>query len=402
MYGGFKEMKEFDISNPAIYENAFNFMKRYIQNKHLNKVLNTWGIKKTRRLQDMHEEIIDRVRFGLIDIKDFSDWLSISQIDGNNYHFVYDVDFIKTKEKVAKEILENSHHVTENILTLNPDSINQTTLINVFKLQHKYVFVFLSPAEIALKREYIDGSYSYINKKIVYPSIVECDFKNNTVNVILNPTTGLVHVDNVSQGKYSSFSPIADLYLEKTKELLGNFIINKPEWLPKAFFEFAEELSAIKDPKIQEVLRNMDEKIRDFSKDILEENNIIDIALKDSFYAEIQDSFITVLQEEYGIEGDYEDPYRVYFQKTDQATSSIAVESKTNILTNGTTNRIAKQSRQDSDLKVIGLEYRPDEHNLYRFRIEDGVDHILIKPSNRFTEEEVVQNVISKLREYKS
>ncbi|MCY7761159.1 hypothetical protein MOB14_05965 [Bacillus spizizenii] len=347
----------------------------------------------------MYNEIIDLVRFGFIDITEFSKWLSRSQLDGNNYHFIYDVDFTEINEAAAEKLLENSDDTTENILDINENKLNETKLIDIFKINHKYVLAFLSPAEISIKQN-IGDSYSFQNKKITYPAFVVFDFLNNNVSVILNPTTGLVHVDNINQGKYSSFSPIADFYLRNAKDILGKFTINKPKWLSKALFQFAEELSAIKDPEVKKRSHSMDKKIKNFSKKILEENGITDTALINSFCIEIKDSFISVLQEEYGFE-EYESPYRVYLQKTDQASTSIAVESKTNILTNGTTGRIAKQSRQVSDVKVIGLEYNPNEYNLYRFRIEDGDDHILIKPSNRFTEEEVIQNVLSKLREYK-
>lgn len=395
-------MEKAKVFDSNTYNNAKKFMSRYIQRKHLVNILDKWSIKKTTKIMDMCEDIINAVQMTFLDIEELRFWLSKSQIDGNNLHFIYDVNFKDVNELKLKQMLNDVNKHTKNILDINEENIKGTELIHMFKIEHKYVLSFLSPAEINIRKLTEDGSPKFRQDKIVYPAFLELDFKNNQVIVIINPTSNLVHVDGRRQGKYYSFAPIADLYLEQGRRVLGLFHVKKPQWLTNALFHLAEDLSYHNNPHVEKLGLEMESKIKDFAKTILEESDISDVALIDSLSSDIQDSFISVLQEEFG-EHSIDTDYRVYMQKTDQAKHlSIEVESKKHSLVSGTIGRIAKQSRQGSDVKLLGLEVRLDTNNIYRFKIEDGEDHILIRSSNSFTQEEVVQNVLSKLREYKN
>jgi hypothetical protein len=393
-------MENTDMFNQDIYTNSIKFMNRYIQKKHLQKIVTKWGIKKSKKLMDMYEEITRSIQMNIIDIDDFRSWLSKNQIDGNNYHFIYEAEFSEVSEKKLQELINSFLDNTENILSINENTIKNTQLVYVFKQENRYVLSFVSPAEITIRKDQGDGSFRFVQEKIIYPSFLELDFKNNNIIVVLNPTTNLCHVDGKQLGGRQNFSPIVDLILENGRKILGSFYVSKPAWLPNALFNLAEDLSYHNNPKVEELSLNMEERIKSFAEELMDQSGITDVALIDSLSADIQDSYISVLQEEFG-ENNSDSIYRVFMQKTDQASTSVAVESKIDNLTSGTVGKIAKQSRQDSDVKMIGLEVRLDDKNIYRFRIEDGKDHILIRPSNRFTEEEVVQNVLSKLRQYK-
>ncbi|PGT49816.1 hypothetical protein COD13_29035 [Priestia megaterium] len=394
-------MENAKMFDKGSYENALKYMDRYLQKKHLKKVSKKWGFKNTTKLMDMFEDIIRSVQVGVIDGDDFRGWLSKSQIDGNNHHFVFEGEFIDVNELKFQQLINNMNQNTESILDINEENLTETKLIYVFKLEHKYVLAFLSPAEITVRQNLEDGSFRYNQEKVVYPAYLEFDFKHNNIIVVLNPTSNLSHVNGIQPGgRQNNFASIADFFLEQARGIVGSFHVRKPVWLPNALFNLAEDLSYHNNPEVEQLSLKMEDSIKKFSQNLMEQSGISDIALVDSLSSEIQDSYISALQEEFG-ENNSDDTYRVFMQKTDQASTSVAVESKVDNLTSGVVGRIAKQSRQDSDVKMIGLEVKLDEKTMYRFRIEDGPDHILIRPSNRFTEEEVVQNVLSKLRQYK-
>lgn len=382
-------------------ENSLKFMNRYVQKKQLLKIINKWKVKNQTKLSDMYNEILNAVQLNIISIEEFRSWLSKNQIDGNNYHFVYDVNFQNITEELLHNTIVNFEKISTKLFDVNEEILKTTKLIYAFRKKHKYVLSFIAPGQISQKVKKLDGTIRFENIDILYPAFVEFDFQNKNVIVVLNPTSNLLHVDGKQKGKYHSFSPIADLYLEKCRDILGSFYVEKPRWITEALYSLAEEVSYHNNPEIEDRSIKMQEKIKEFAKDTLEESDITDIALIDSFASTIQDDFILALQEEFGvIKADTK--YQVYSQKTDQATTSIALESKGRFLDAGNAGKIAKQSRQDSDLVTLGLEVNFSDEKKYRFSIEDGKDHILIKTNNIFTEEEVVQeDVLSKLRQYK-
>ncbi len=67
---------------------------------------------------------------------------------------------------------------------------------------------------------------------------------------------------------------------------------------------------------------------------------------------------------------------------------------------NGSAAQAARRSRSDGDLDLIGIIYKSPEKS-YRFLVEQGSDSYLIRGTNAFVEEEVVNIVIRKLNEYR-
>ncbi|MDA5107867.1 hypothetical protein O3V59_05820 [Brevibacillus thermoruber] len=382
-------------------ENALNYMDRYIQKKHLLKIINKWKIKNRTRNRDMFDDIIRAVQFNLIPLDEFRSWLSQNQIDGNNYHFIYDVDFLGLKETDLEKLTENQNIYTINILDINKDNLEGIALVHVFKLENRYVLSFLAKGQISKKKLVGDGTIKVETENIVYPAFVEFDFNNNNVIVVLNPTANLVHVNGIQLGKYNDFSPIADEFLKETRKRIGTFYVKKPRWITYALHSLAEEATYHNNPEVESRSIQAQEIIEDFARQLLEQNDITDVALIDSFAAEIQSAFVMILQEQFQVITS-DSSIGVFLQKTDQARTTIELEGKGQNLNIGTPGRIARQCRQDSDLKILGIDIKMPDENRYRFKIEDGKDHILIRPNNNFTEEEVVQYVLSKLHKHKA
>ncbi len=381
-------------------ENVFKYMERYVQKKHLLKVIHNWGIKNRTRQRDIFNDMINAVQLNIIQLPDFCKWLSRHQIDGNNYHFVYDVDFLGLTAQDLENVFATPHHYIESILNLNESNLDTVALVDVFKIEDRFVFAYIAKGQIQKKNVNEEGTYRFTYEDILYPAYVEFDFSKGSVIVVLNPTSNINHVAGVSTGKLNNFSPIADIFLKESRKRFGVFYVKKPRWITNALYALAEESTMHYNPEVERRSLQEQEFIEEFARSLLEKHEITDVSLVDSFSSEIQESFIMVLQELYKPIRQ-ENSMGVFLQKTDQATTTIELEGKGQHLNIGSIAKIARQSRRDSDLRLLGIDIKVNDND-YRFKIESGTDHILIRPNNKFTEEEVVQHVLSKLYKHKT
>ncbi|MGG0794519.1 hypothetical protein ABE137_11000 [Brevibacillus laterosporus] len=381
--------------------NCINYMEKFIQRKHLLKMVDVFNVKTRVRLVDWYDDIISAVLFGLIDFKVFCNWLSTNQIDGGNHFFVYDADLQNISESTFQKYLDHFNLHYTDVLNVNTQNLKQTTLINVTKLENKYILCFLSPAQVSKKITTEDGLIKSELMDIMFPGFVEFDLNQKSVLVILNPVSNLDNVEGVKLGKYNSYTPVVDLFLKYSRKILGAFYVKKPNWLSKSLHSLTEEATYHNNPEIENKQKLISGFVEKFSTRVLHKNNIDDESYIYYLTEEIKSCLEVILLEELGNKNNNE--IGIFLQKTDQTCTSIEVAGITQNINTGTAGRVAKQSRQDSEVNKLGIDIKIDDYNRQRFMIERGSDHILIHPyNNTFTEREAVLYVLSKLYKHKT
>jgi hypothetical protein len=344
--------------------------------------------------------------------KVFEDWLTLHQIDGNNYSFVYYLE-----EKPEKELLQNLYHNRESLIKQKiwefdienyfenaNDNINNLTDINLIGINKneelgKYVFSFVAPCEVTGTK--IDGT-NKITKKLFF---AHCVFQENSndLKIVFNPTINLLHVNFIKKKSRWDWTPVSDMFFSHIMSIIGRHKIIAPKWIPHALYLMAEEATNHNNPKITELSFNAQDKIESFAAELLKDadvNTELDSALVQRLVQDIQQSFEAQLVEKYGVNED-EESFALFRQRSDGVTHTINVESRHDGIRSGSAAQAAKRSRIDGDLDLIGIIYRKDDRS-YKFLVECASDAYLIRGTNTFIEEEVVNDVIRKLNEFRS
>lgn len=343
----------------------------------------------------------------------FSEWLSLHQIDGNNYTFVYNLEnslpeglleglYNNRRQLVSMRLSEiNPDNESEDLQTVMPN-LDRVHLSGVHRNEAKetYTFSFVAPCEVNGSRA--DGSVR-IYKKLFFCHCVFFD-NSNDVKIIFNPTTNLLNVNGVKKKKRSDWSPIADLFFNKIKEIINinELHIKSPTWIPQSLYQLAEDATSHKNPEITEKAFNAQESIESFAMGLLKEAGIDtdnEQAYVNKFIQDIQFSFEAQLIEKMGF-NEEEDTITIFKQRSDGVTHIISVESTEEGFKSGLAAQAARRSRQDGDIDLLGVILKTNER-IYKFLVEQGTDAYLIRSTNTFVEEEVVNIVIRKLNEYR-
>ncbi|MCM3670270.1 hypothetical protein M3181_14900 [Mesobacillus maritimus] len=339
------------------------------------------------------------------------EWLSLHQIDGNNYTFVYNLQE-KIKDGLLHNIYENrNEYIKLKVWDINPDNesedlttvmpnLTEITLVGIHRneLNGTYTFSFVSPCEVTGSR--IDGS-SRLYKKIFFSHCVFFEHTND-VKIIFNPTSNLQNVNGVKKDRYD-WTPIAAMFFNKVKEYIGEVYIIAPRWIPQALFEFAEEATSHNNPEITAASFNAQDKIADFASSILKDAGIdsdLVPALSNKLMQDIQISFESQLMEVYSSGEEQQVSFTIFKQRSDGVTHIISVESTEEGLA-GHAAQAARRSRQDGDIDLLGVNLKQNDR-LHKFLVEQGTEAYLIRGTNTFIEEEVVNIVIRRLNEYRN
>lgn len=398
------------------WDNIFKILKNYTQYKHYQLLCDKFDVPKKNSRDDMANmlyEIFEDAGFldPIISQREFEDWLALHQIDGNNYTFVYNLETMIEKELLENIYINRDNYIGLKIWEINPDNESENLSIvmpNLTKIiltgihynpsEESYTFSYLSPCQVSGTK--IDGS-SRIYKKMFFAHCVVYKDRSDC-KVIFNPTTNLLNVNGTKKEKKSNWSPIADMFFDKTKDYIGETYITAPNWIPNALYKFAEEVTSHKNPQITRSSFKAQKTIENFAKDLLNSSGI-DIdnenALLERFKQDIQYSFESQLVEKFGPNEDEED-FTVFKQRSDGLTHIINVESTQDGFKSGSAAQAAKRSRQDGDLDLLGITLKY-KGSIHKFLVEQGKDAYLIKGSNTFLEEEVVNVVIHRLNEYR-
>ena len=95
-----------------------------------------------------------------------------------------------------------------------------------------------------------------------------------------------------------------------------------------------------------------------------------------------------------------DDTITIFKQRSDGVTHIISVESTEDGFKTGSATQAARKSRQEGDIDLLGVLLKTNER-VYKFLVEQGRDAYLIRSTNTFVEEGVVNIVIRRLNEYR-
>lgn len=398
------------------WENINKFLEMYTQHKHYHILFDKYKIKKIASNRAMAKILFNAVNdkgvlFSAISHEAFDDWFTHHQIDGNNYTFVYNL-----KDKPRADLLKNNYDNRQSLIKLNLTDINpdnesedldsvmpnltEITLIGIHKdeVNNKYTFSFISPCVVNGKRP--DGSARFFKKIFFTHCVVSSDTYD--CKIIFNPTANLEHVNGMAKAKRSDWTSIAGMFFQILKTYIGDIKITAPLWIPKGLSRFVEEATRHNNPIITEHSFNLQEKIVNFASDLLAEaglDPVKDNAMQMKLVQDIQVSFEAQLVEKYGVVQEESENFEIYRQRSDGLTHTIDVESREHGLL-GSAAQAAKRSRGDGDIDLLGINFRRDDRS-YKFLVEQGSDAYLIRGTNTFIEEEVVDIVIRRLNQYR-
>lgn len=346
------------------------------------------------------ENIINGVEKGEIPLKEFKGWLATHQLSGNNYFFVFELN----KHNFSKEFMINFEFqgktLTKDIFDYNEDNLQEATLVNIYHDENngRGILTYICPAEV-MKKEKLDGFTQSRPVKHLYFANVIVDYCLGYIVVAINPTANLISVNGVSKDK-TGFTPIAYDVFMKARSVLGTFTYTASKWIPEALNQLADEATYHNNPQITEDYILAEPIIEEAVSNLLTQfdlNNPPEFAY---VCEEFKQAFENILIDKHGL-GEEIDTYKVFEQKGDQVNSFVYVGSKVSYLNEGKVAKVAKATRCNSDLTLLGIEYTANNER-YRFYVASGEDHYVIKGSStKFTKEEVIRDVIKKLDEYR-
>lgn len=382
--------------------NIENILKVHTQNKHFFKLNESLKITNTK--VKLIADMFELLKNDTIKEKDFIDWLSLHQLDGNNYFFVYEISSKHLTKEFFEDFFDNiDSSIINNIIDCTIESVKNTLLVNTYNDVNfnRAIFTFISPAKVLSKEKLDNGSVQDVLQSQLYYANVIIDYKNNLAIISINPTTKLVQVDG--EDKKNGFSTIADLYLKRIKDVIGQFFVRSQYIIPSVLHKLAEEATYHNNPLIEEKLTLAIPKIEKVVSGLLEEFEVEEQAANYYLNGEFQQAFENILIDKYGIECDSQNGYKVFEQKGDKLGSFVYVGCKTDDtnLMSGRLAKVAKATRNNSDITLLGIEYTC-ENEKFRFYVDCKDDCYLIKSKSiRFTREEVIHDVIEKIEFYK-
>lgn len=397
------------------WENINKFLEMYTQHKHYHILFDKYRIKKIASGRAMAKILFNAVNdkgvlFSAISPEAFYDWYTLHQIDGNNYTFVYNLNE-KPGAELLKNIYDNRNSLIKlNLMDIDPDNesedldtvmpnLTDVCLVGIHKDEgNKYTFSFVAPCVVNGKR--LDGSTRSFKKIFFTHCVVSSD--NYDCKVIFNPTANLEHVNGTTKTKRTDWSSIADMFFEILKTYIGDIKITAPLWIPKGLSRFVEEATRHNNPIITEHSFNLQDQIVNFASDLLGQaglDPVKDHAMQMKLVQDIQVSFEAQLVEKYGVIQEETENFQIYRQRSDGLTHTIDVESRADSFF-GSAAQAAKRSRGDGEIDLLGINFKKEER-VYKFLVEQGQDAYLVRGTNTFIEEEVVDIVIRRLNQYR-
>lgn len=370
-----------------------------VQMKHL-KDFENWGINK-RKKETAINSLINIIQNDGEKLDYFKEWISIFTIDGHNNYYVFNYNDSDLELEDLKNIVEDI--VSENLLEIDTSDLEETKVIYKKNdvINKRLIIRFISPALISCKNE--NENIESGLEKTFYFATLFLDLSLKQIIVSIPHTVGIKSIDNI-EAKARDFSEIAKYYVSKLEDLLTTYNIQIEkynDWIYDATYELAEEGSAHNNPEINKKYEENIDKIDEFAKKIAIASGITDKAIIENFKEGVGILYENILIDEFGVVED-ENQYSTFVQNGDGVNSYCRVGSKTATLKSGKGHAIAKTSRNNEDVKNLGV-MKSFNGTLSRFLIEvlDKELYLIRTDTSKFIEERVIYDVIRKVGEYK-
>lgn len=377
-------------------DNIINILQTHAQKKHFEK----FGFQKRGKV-DLIDDVINMFNADELSIDQLREWLALHQLDGNNQFFVFELNTHTITAGLIENLALKKSKLCKDITLYNASNLNEAMLVNIYHdaSNKRGIFTYIAPAQV-LKRIPVDryNQQTSVEPHLYYASVI-VDYGLNNIVISINPTSNLVSVDGVTHQR--GFENISYHFLLKVQQVVGSFTIRTPIWISHALDLLAEEGTHHNNPEISNIYTRATPIIDEIVTKLLSTFGLEDPAEYAYVSEELSQAFENILIDKYGVQNEDDSSYKVFELKGDQVDSFVYVGSKSNTLNSGRVAKVAKATRNNSDLTLVGLE-RTIDKEIYRFYLMSGPDYYLIKNnSNKFVREEVVRDVILKLESYR-
>lgn len=376
--------------------NVKDILINFAQMKHLEH-FKSLGIIK-RRKEDTINELINYVRDNNSIYEEFKIWLSKLTMDGYNSYYIFNYKNLdrKSSEKILSTL------IVKDITLINKENITKTELIylDCGIDTNRVCMRFVSPSE-KLNKINQNGIQMNQIEKSLYFTTVYIDFTLEQIIVSLHPISEVISVNGIEiPGR--DYAKVAKGVLNDILSSIINFQIeNCDMWIYDSLVKFADEATSHNNPIVSQKCASFSEKIDIIINNLLSEAGVKNQSNIQYMKEEVSILFENVMIEEHGII-ECDDEYEVFAQDGDQVNSYVKVGTKTSSLKGGRTAAIAKSTRNNSDINLLGVKKKFGER-IYRFLIsvESKNYYVIRTDTSIFVKEEVIYDVIRKVRSYK-
>ncbi|WP_215113394.1 hypothetical protein [Exiguobacterium sp. s63] len=387
------------FSLPDEYLLNIDYILKRADNSWMKILQSEFNISKKRKSEESRKEILHGVMFGAIPFDFFIEWLCHVELEGNNSVFIYEAeenDFLSNI--TIDELYEANQQNVVPIYELNPNTLNEITLVNVKKISstEQLLLSFAAPAIIHNKKN--QNSLEF--KKHIYLAYIVVDFDMKTVNLYLHPTSGLYSICTIP--KKRELDELAWLFMKYFTDNILKFTYKNPEWLHEALSQISSEYFAHNNPlidlKVNSFLDNcMDEIIETvsfFDADVKKEDSLLRIksGIKNIYESELVDIHNRI---ETNIK------FHVFLQQSDRGATQYKANSRGKTFSYAESKDIIQKMSEHAELFNIGIVHFVEDKQ-FPYIVKKSEKYFSLKKyTTSGTEKEVIDDVLRKLNEYK-
>ncbi|MED0678704.1 hypothetical protein P4S83_12800 [Aneurinibacillus thermoaerophilus] len=374
------------------------------QGHHLNKLRNKYGISRGRDHGVTRQNIIDNLITELIPFDEFVDWLCHIHLEGNNTLFVYEPKETKLfDDNPLDDLMTKSIEKVEQIYNLNPQTLKEIKLVNVYKPDHlnQLIFTLAAPSQLQFKKQ---GTNQTELRDDIYLAYIIMDYDLQNFVLMMHPTVNLASIMGEFKGK--EWDELTWIILHYFKEQIINFELAEPDWLVSALFQITEEYfyhnNPIVDQKVNKLEKNVVPEILDLLKkadDIFKkEDSVLRIqrTLKNMFINELVTVHKPIKRKL---------AFDIFLQQSDKGVTQFKANSRGQALKYTEAGEIIRLMWENSDIVSLGIIHWKEDNGInrdYPYIISKTNQYYSLKKRNTaVTEKEVVDSVLRKLDKYK-
>ncbi|OVE34136.1 hypothetical protein CCZ20_28125, partial [Priestia aryabhattai] len=382
-------------------KNLFYFLDK-AQKSQLNKLKDEYQIKYGKDLNEYKDNVVHGLMMEQIDFLYFTEWLSHIDLEGNNTLFVYEPEETETFQKNNIEnIYKDAEKIVDNIYEINPNNLMDIKLINVSLINEKQqiIFTYVAPSYIQKKSD--DGITPNMEKN-VYMAYIIMDFKAEHFVLSLHPTNNLHSIGGIVKRK--DWDNLAPQFINVFRKHILKFNFKDPEWILDVLCDITDEYFDHNNPIIYK-------KMVDFETELL--NDLLDklSSLEPSFEkSPFKLRTAKVLRNLYENELilNYKvipkkTPFTIFQHSSDKGITSFRANAKGRPLSFSDSREVVKMMIDNADVSTLGIIYTGSNTKNYAYKISKTANYFCLKRiTTAVTEKEIVDDVLYKLKEYKS
>lgn len=350
------------------------------------------------------ESYIDNVTYALmnedINLDNFHQWASQINLHQNNTLYVFDLintNFSKQYQKsIPKEIKQSLVHLYD----ISLGTLDSIKLINISLENDKIIFSFVLPSEIIIKPT-LGNADSRIEKDYFF-AYAWIDLELNNLIISLPSKSNLISVNNHTITRNNT-DKIMSILKEHFHKNIHQLDFKPQNWVLNALRSITEEYFDHHNPLISKQKESFEKK---------ESNDIIDLIVdsynivnNDVSKKRLKRSLIEIFENE--LFNLFEPvskklPFDIFLQEVDKGITQFRADNGSNGFNTFEARQIILKMIQNGSITSLGLSYKYDTSKKLNYKICANPYYFTLKRLNTgFTRKEIVDDVLSKLNEYK-